>query len=90
MNFIERLGARVYCNQVVGRTVDLDELFEQGYDAVYLGVGAGLPRFLNIPGENLVGILSANEYLTRANLMKAYQYPKVDTPIPKGKVDHPG
>ena len=63
----------------------LDELFEEGYDAVYVGVGAGLPRFMNLPGENLVGILSANEYLTRANLMKAYKYPEVDTPIPIGK-----
>jgi glutamate synthase (NADPH) small chain len=85
VNFIERLGATVSCNQVVGRTVSLDELFEQGFDAVYLGVGAGLPRFLNIPGENYIGVLSANEYLTRANLMKAYQFPEVDTPIPIGK-----
>lgn len=85
VNFIERLGATLECNQVVGRTVSLDELFEGGYDAVYLGVGAGLPRFLNIPGENAIGILSANEYLTRANLMKAYKYPEVDTPMPIGK-----
>lgn len=85
INFLERLGARVECNQVVGRTVSIDELFEDGCDAVYLGVGAGLPRFLNVPGENLIGILSANEYLTRANLMKAYLFPKVDTPIPRGK-----
>lgn len=85
VNFLERLGAKVECNAVVGRTVSLDELFEQGFDAVYVGVGAGLPRFMNIPGENYVGILSANEYLTRANLMKAYEYPKVDTPIPMGK-----
>ncbi|MGD9331546.1 MAG: NADPH-dependent glutamate synthase [Desulfobacterales bacterium] len=85
INFLERLGARVECNQVVGRTVSIEELFEEGYEAVYLGVGAGLPRFLNIPGENLIGILSANEYLTRANLMKAYLFPKVDTPIPHGK-----
>lgn len=85
VNFLERLGATVQCNAVVGRTVSLDELFEQGFDAIYVGVGAGLPRFMNIPGENLVGILSANEYLTRANLMKAYMYPKVDTPIPLGK-----
>jgi glutamate synthase (NADPH/NADH) small chain len=69
----------------VGRTVSLDELFEEGYDAIYIGVGAGLPRFMNIPGENLIGILSANEYLTRANLMKAYLYPEVDTPIPRAK-----
>ena len=85
VNFLERLGAKVECNSVVGRTVSLDELFEQGYDAVYVGVGAGLPRFMNIPGENLIGILSANEYLTRANLMKAYKFPDVDTPIPLGK-----
>jgi len=85
VNFLERLGVTIECNQVVGRTISLNELFEQGYDAVYLGVGAGLPRFMNIPGENLVGILSANEYLTRANLMKAYKFPEVDTPIPRGK-----
>ena len=85
VNFLERLGVKVECNNVVGRTVSLDELFEQGYDAIYLGVGAGLPRFMNIPGENLIGILSANEYLTRANLMKAYKFPEVDTPIPLGK-----
>jgi glutamate synthase (NADPH/NADH) small chain len=85
VNFLERLGVKVECNAVVGRTVTLDELFEQGFDAIYVGVGAGLPRFMNIPGENLVGILSANEYLTRANLMKAYDFPNVDTPIPLGR-----
>jgi len=85
VNFLERQGVNLVVNAVVGRTVSLDELFEEGYDALYIGVGAGLPRFMNIPGENLVGILSANEYLTRANLMKAYEYPKVDTPIPIGK-----
>ncbi len=85
INFLERLGVKVECNAVVGRTVSVDELFEEGYHAVYIGVGAGLPRFMNIPGENYVGILSANEYLTRANLMKAYKYPEVDTPIPMGK-----
>ncbi len=85
VNFLSRLGVNVECNVVVGRTVSVDELFEQGFDAVYIGVGAGLPRFMNIPGENLVGILSANEYLTRANLMKAYKFPEVDTPIPIGK-----
>jgi len=85
VNFLERLGVKVECNAVVGRTVSLDELFEEGYQAIFLGLGAGLPKFMNIPGENLVGILSANEYLTRANLMKAYLFPKVDTPIPRGK-----
>ncbi|MCP4113273.1 MAG: NADPH-dependent glutamate synthase [Desulfobacteraceae bacterium] len=85
VNFLEKQGVNLECNNVVGRIVSLDELFEQGYDAVYLGVGAGLPRFMNIPGENYIGIMSANEYLTRANLMKAYLFPEVDTPIIKGK-----
>lgn len=85
VNFLERLGVKIQCNAVVGRTVSLDELFEEGFDAIYVGVGAGLPKFMNIPGENYVGILSANEYLTRANLMRAYKYPEVDTPIPLGK-----
>jgi len=78
-------GVRIECDVVVGRTVTVEELFEQGFDAVYLGVGAGLPKFMNLPGENLVGVLSANEYLTRANLMKAYLFPEVDTPIPQGR-----
>jgi len=85
VNFLERLGAELECNHVIGRTITVDELFEQGFDAVYIGVGAGLPSFLNIPGENLIGIYSANEYLTRANLMKAYLFPEYDTPIAKGK-----
>ncbi len=82
---LERLGLRIECNSVVGRTVSVDELFEEGYDAVYIGVGAGLPKFLNISGENLIGIYSANEYLTRANLMKGYLFPEYDTPLAKGK-----
>lgn len=85
VHFLERLGVKIECNAVVGRTVSLDELFAEGYDAVFVGVGAGLPKFMGLPGENLVGILSASEYLTRANLMKAYLFPKVDTPIPRGK-----
>jgi len=83
--FLEKLGAKVKLNAVVGRTVSLEELFEEGYDAIFLGVGAGLPTFLNIPGENLIGIFSANEYLTRSNLMKAYRFPEYDTPIIQGK-----
>ncbi len=82
---LEKLGLKIECNNVVGRTVSLDELFEEGYDAVYIGVGAGLPSFLNIPGENLIGIYSANEYLTRANLMKGYLFPEYDTPLARGK-----
>ena len=83
--FMEKMGLKIECDEVVGKTVTLDELFEEGYDAVYIGVGAGLPKFLNIPGENLVGIYSANEYLTRANLMKGYRFPEYDTPLAKGK-----
>lgn len=84
-HYLERLGVKILVNQVVGRTDTVDELFEQGFDAIFLGVGAGLPVFLNVPGENLIGIYSANEYLTRANLMKAYAFPEYDTPLVKGK-----
>ncbi len=82
---LEKMGAKIECNTVVGASVTLDELFAEGYDAAYIGVGAGLPRFMNLPGENLIGIYSANEYLTRTNLMKGYLFPKYDTPIAKGK-----
>ena len=77
---------KVECNAVVGKSITVDELLdEHGFDAVYLGVGAGLPRFLGVPGENMMGIYSANEYLTRSNLMKAYLFPDYDTPLVKGK-----
>jgi len=83
---LEALGVKIVCNTVVGRTLDVDELLEEkGYDAVFIGVGAGLPTFLNIPGEDLNGVFSANEYLTRANLMKAYDFPNYDTPIIPGR-----
>ncbi|THB73047.1 MAG: NADPH-dependent glutamate synthase [Desulfobacteraceae bacterium] len=85
VEILEKLGAKVECNTVVGASVTIDELFAEGYDAAYIGVGAGLPRFMNLPGENLIGIYSANEYLTRANLMKGYLFPEYDTPIALGK-----
>jgi len=85
VNFLERLGAKLQCNTVVGKTISMEELFKEGYDAVYVGVGAGLPTFLNVPGENLIGIYSANEYLTRSNLMKAYLFPEYDTPVVIGR-----
>ena len=85
VNTLERLGVKLETNNVIGRIVSLDELFEEGYNAIYLGVGAGLPTFLDVPGENLIGIYSANEYLTRSNLMKAYLFPEYDTPIALGK-----
>lgn len=82
---LEKLGVDIQTNSVVGTTMTIDELFEEGYDAVYVGVGAGLPRFMNLPGENLIGVFSANEYLTRTNLMKAYMFPEYDTPVARGK-----
>jgi glutamate synthase (NADPH/NADH) small chain len=84
VNYLERLGVKVECNCVIGRIETVDELLQE-FDAVFLGLGAGLPQFLNIPGENFCGIYSANEYLTRSNLMKAYLFPKYDTPIARGK-----
>jgi glutamate synthase (NADPH/NADH) small chain len=76
------LGVTFVPNTVIGVTFTIDELMaEEGYDAVFVGVGAGLPYFMNIPGENLIGVYSANEFLTRVNLMKAYQFPKYDTPV---------
>ena len=77
---LKALGVDVQTNMVIGRVLSIDELLEQGYEAVFIGSGAGLPRFMNIPGENLKGVYSANEFLTRVNLMKAYQ-PGSDTPI---------
>ncbi len=82
---LEKMGADIQCNVVVGASVTIDELFAEGYDAAYIGVGAGLPRFMNLPGENSIGIYSANEYLTRTNLMKGYLFPEYDTPIARGK-----
>jgi glutamate synthase (NADPH/NADH) small chain len=84
VNYLERLGVKVECNCVIGRIETVEELLKE-YDAVFLGLGAGLPQFLNVPGENFCGIYSANEYLTRSNLMKAYLFPKYDTPIARGK-----
>lgn len=77
-----RMGVRFETNVVVGRTVTIDELMQQeGYDAVFVATGAGLPKFLEIPGENLNGVYSANEFLSRVNLMKAYRFPEYDEPV---------
>ena len=81
---LSALGVDVETNMVIGKTITIDELFEKGYDAMFIGSGAGLPRFMNIPGENLKGVYSANEFLTRVNLMKAYK-PDSDTPIKGNK-----
>ena len=85
VDYLIKLGVEVKTSQVIGKLFSIDELFEQGYQAVFIGTGAGLPNFMNIPGENLNGIYSANEYLTRSNLMKAYDFPEYDTPIFSGK-----
>ena len=82
---LEQLGVHFEYNSVAGRLFDAEELFEEGFDALYMAVGAGLPNFLKVPGENLPGIYTANEYLTRSNLMHAYDFPTYDTPIKHGK-----
>ncbi|MEW6171630.1 MAG: NADPH-dependent glutamate synthase [Bacillota bacterium] len=82
---VKKLGVDVQTNMVIGKVLSIDELFEQGYDAVFIGTGAGLPMFLRLPGENLNGVMSANEFLTRVNLMKAYRFPEYDTPVKVGR-----
>ncbi len=85
VRFVASLGVDIHLDSVVGKMATIDELLGNGYHAVFLGTGAGLPMFLNVPGENLNGIYSANEFLTRVNLMKAYQFPNYDTPVKIGK-----
>jgi glutamate synthase (NADPH) small chain len=81
---LERAGVKIVCNTIIGRTFTLQELREE-FDAVFIANGAGLPVFMNVPGENFKGVYSANEYLTRVNLMTAYQFPRSDTPVLTGK-----
>ncbi|MBP8985640.1 MAG: NADPH-dependent glutamate synthase [Syntrophobacterales bacterium] len=85
VSYLENLGVKIVTDAVIGRLKTVDDLFAEGFQAVFLGVGAGAPVFMNIPGENLSGIYSANEYLTRSNLMKAYRFPEFDTPIVRGR-----
>lgn len=83
---LKKMGVNIQTNVIIGRTLTVDELFnEMGYDAVYIGSGAGLPKFMGIDGENLNGVYSANEFLTRINLMKGYKFPDFDTPVYVGK-----
>ncbi|MEM2289405.1 MAG: NADPH-dependent glutamate synthase [Candidatus Hadarchaeales archaeon] len=84
VDYVQRLGVKILTDVVVGLTVTVQELLEE-FDAVFVGTGAGLPKFMHIPGESLNGIFSANEFLTRVNLMKAYLFPEYDTPIAVGK-----
>ncbi len=82
VDYLKALGVKVFTDFVVGKTRSIDELLEE-FDALFVGTGAGLPWFMNIPGENLNGVYSANEYLTRMNLMKGYMYPRSSTPVKK-------
>ena len=85
VDYITKLGVKIAYDVVVGKTIPIEEILEE-HDAVFIATGAGLPRFLGIPGENLNGIYSANEFLTRVNLMKAYRFPEYDTPVKIGKI----
>lgn len=85
VDYLEKLGVKFRMNTVIGRMTTIDKMLGDGFDAVYVATGAGAPVFLGIPGENLGGIFSANEYLTRSNLMKGYLYPEYDTPMPKSR-----
>ena len=83
---LQALGVEIVCNVIIGKTLALDDLFGRlGYAVAFIGTGAGLPQFLGIPGENLNGVMSANEFLTRVNLMRAYEFPASDTPVNVGK-----
>ncbi|MFQ6083547.1 MAG: NADPH-dependent glutamate synthase [Candidatus Aminicenantia bacterium] len=85
INYLKNMGVEIVTDIVVGMTATIEDLKENGYEAFFIGSGAGLPNFMRIEGENLIGVYSANEYLTRVNLMKAYQFPIYDTPVYKGK-----
>jgi len=86
VEYVQSLGVKVECNMVIGKIVTVRELLDElGFGAVFLGTGAGLPRWMNVPGENLIGVYSANEWLTRVNLMRAFEFPEFDTPIWAGK-----
>lgn len=85
VNYLQRLGVEIKLNFVVGKTATLEDLRAEGYEAFFIGTGAGLPNFMKIPGENLIGVYSANEYLTRVNLMRAYDFPRYDTPVLRGE-----
>ncbi len=85
VDYIKKLGVEIKTNMIIGKIFTIDELFNLGYDAIFIGSGAGAPHFLGTDGENFIGVYSANEFLTRCNLMKAYLFPEYDTPIRIGK-----
>lgn len=84
IDILIKRGVKLVLNRVIGMSETINDLLDHGYRSIFIGTGAGLPRFLNIPGENLQGVYSANEYLTRVNLMKAYMFPHFDTPVIRG------
>jgi len=86
IDYVKRLGVTIETNVVIGKTLSIDEILEGGYRAVFIATGAGSPNFMKIPGENLNNVYSANEFLTRTNLMKAYRFPEYETPVKMGKV----
>ncbi|MGD8719180.1 MAG: NADPH-dependent glutamate synthase [Candidatus Zixiibacteriota bacterium] len=86
VDYVRSLGVKVECNMVIGKVYTVKELFDElGFEAAFIGTGAGLPRWMNVPGENLIGVYSSNEWLTRVNLMRAFEFPEYDTPIWAGK-----
>lgn len=85
IDMVKKLGVEIKTNMVIGKVFTLDELFNEGYEAMFIASGAGLPSFMGIEGENLNGVYSANEFLTRINLMKAYKFPDCDTPVKVGE-----
>ena len=85
VNNLKKIGVKILCDHVIGKTETVDDLLKNGFDAVFIGTGAGLPMFQGIPGENAIGVFSANEYLTRVNLMKAYDFPRHATPALRAK-----
>lgn len=85
VNHLREMGVEIRTNMVIGKTLTIQDLKDMGYKAIFIGTGAGLPSFMRIPGENLNGVYSSNEFLTRINLMKAYKFPEFDTPIKKYK-----
>ena len=85
IEYVKSLGVKIQLNWVVGRTQTVDELFKEGFEAIFIGVGAGSPKYMSIPGENLNNVYFASEFLTRVNLMKAEQFPKYDTPVKKAR-----
>jgi glutamate synthase (NADPH/NADH) small chain len=85
INYLEKVGVKIVKNYIIGKTKMLQELFDEGFSAIFLGLGAGIPSFLGVPGENLCNVYSANEFLTRVNLMSAFKHPEYHTPINIGK-----